>query len=103
MGTASNDYIQLYKGNASLLAESLEVVQHTASTILRALHPQAGALKGVPAFAFTLDSSQGLVSSHCADPPCIPSPSGLAFTQIPEVSCGVVLKRFGLKRSSGFC
>jgi len=38
MGTASSDYIQLYNGNASLLAESLEVVQHTASTILRALH-----------------------------------------------------------------
>ena len=37
MGTASSDYIQLYHGNASLLAESLEVVQRTASTILRAL------------------------------------------------------------------
>jgi N-terminal domain of anti-restriction factor ArdC len=37
MGTASSDYIQLYQGNASLLAESLEVVQQTASTILRAL------------------------------------------------------------------
>ena len=37
MGTASSNYIQLYHGNASLLAESLEVVQSTASTILRAL------------------------------------------------------------------
>jgi hypothetical protein len=37
MGTASSDYIQLYKGNAALLAESLEVIQRTASTILRAL------------------------------------------------------------------
>jgi hypothetical protein len=37
MGTASSDYIQLYHGNASLLAESLEVVQRTASAILRAL------------------------------------------------------------------
>ena len=37
MGAASSDYIQLYKGNAALLAESLEVVQRTASTILRAL------------------------------------------------------------------
>jgi hypothetical protein len=37
MGTASSDYIQLYHGNASLLAESLEVIQRTASTILRAL------------------------------------------------------------------
>ena len=40
MGTASSDYIQLYKGNAALLAESLEVVQRTASTILRALRTE---------------------------------------------------------------
>jgi hypothetical protein len=38
-GSASADYIQLYKGNASLLAESLEVIQHTASVILAALEP----------------------------------------------------------------
>jgi hypothetical protein len=38
-GTASADYIQLYKGNASLLAESLEVIQQTASIILAALEP----------------------------------------------------------------
>jgi hypothetical protein len=37
MGSASSDYIQLYHGNASLLAESLEVIQRTASIILRAL------------------------------------------------------------------
>ena len=37
MGNASSDYIQLYHGNASLLAESLEVVQRTASVVLRAL------------------------------------------------------------------
>ncbi len=36
-GSASADYIQLYKGNASLLAESLEVIQQTASVILAAL------------------------------------------------------------------
>jgi hypothetical protein len=35
--TASADYIQLYHGNASLLAESLEVIQQTASVILAAL------------------------------------------------------------------
>jgi len=34
---ASASYIQLYKGNASLLAESLEVIQQTASIILAAL------------------------------------------------------------------
>ena len=38
-GSASADYIQLYKGNASVLAESLEVIQQTASVILAALEP----------------------------------------------------------------
>lgn len=38
-GTASADYIQLYHGNASLLAESLEIIQQTASVILAALDP----------------------------------------------------------------
>lgn len=36
-GTASADYIHLYHGNASLLAESLEVIQQTAAVILAAL------------------------------------------------------------------
>lgn len=38
-GTASADYIHLYHGNASLLAESLEVIQKTAAAILAALEP----------------------------------------------------------------
>ena len=38
-GTASADYIQLYHGNASLLAESFEIIQQTASVILAALEP----------------------------------------------------------------
>jgi hypothetical protein len=38
-GTASADYIHLYHGNASLLAESLEVVQQTSAVILAALQP----------------------------------------------------------------
>ena len=38
-GSASADYINLYHGNASLLAESLEVVQQTANLILAALEP----------------------------------------------------------------
>jgi hypothetical protein len=38
-GTASADYIQLYRGNASLLAESLEVVQQASAVILAALEP----------------------------------------------------------------
>jgi hypothetical protein len=36
---ASASYIQLYHGNASLLAESLEVIQQTSSVILAALEP----------------------------------------------------------------
>lgn len=40
---ASADYIQLYQGNASLLAESLEVIQQTSSLILSALEPKAEA------------------------------------------------------------
>jgi antirestriction protein ArdC len=39
---ASASYIQLYTGNASLLAESLEVIQQTASIILAALEPPTG-------------------------------------------------------------
>jgi hypothetical protein len=38
-GTASADYTQLYHGNASLLAESLESIQQTVSVILAALEP----------------------------------------------------------------
>ena len=38
-GSASADYIQLYHGNASLLIESLEVIQKTSAVILSALEP----------------------------------------------------------------
>jgi hypothetical protein len=38
-GNASADYIHLYHGNASLLAESLEVIQQTSGVILAALQP----------------------------------------------------------------
>ena len=38
--TASADYIQLYHGNASLLAESLEVIQKASAVILAALEPK---------------------------------------------------------------
>jgi hypothetical protein len=37
-GSASADYIHLYQGNASLLAQSLEVIQQTSALILSALH-----------------------------------------------------------------
>lgn len=36
-GSASQDYIQLYKGDAQLLSESLEHIQRTASEILNAM------------------------------------------------------------------
>ena len=42
-GNASADYIHLYHGNASLLAESLEVIQQTSSVILAALEPPSQA------------------------------------------------------------
>ena len=41
VGSASADYIHLYHGNASLLAESLEVIQQTSAVILAALRPSA--------------------------------------------------------------
>ena len=40
-GSASADYIHLYHGNASLLAESLEVIQQTSAVILAALESPA--------------------------------------------------------------
>jgi hypothetical protein len=45
-GSASADYIALYHGNASLLAESLEVVQQTSAVILAAL--QSSAAETIP-------------------------------------------------------
>jgi hypothetical protein len=48
MGSASADYIQLYHGNASLLAESLEVVQQTAAVILAALEPHTPEQAAMP-------------------------------------------------------
>ncbi len=43
MGNASSDYIQMYAGNATLLAESLEVVQRTAAVILGAITAEESA------------------------------------------------------------
>jgi len=41
MGRASSDYIQMYAGNAALLAESLEVVQRTSAVIIGAITVEA--------------------------------------------------------------
>jgi len=46
VGTASSDYIQLYHGNASLLAESLEVIQQTSSAILKAIRSDESRVAG---------------------------------------------------------
>jgi hypothetical protein len=47
-GTASADYIQLYHGDAKLLQESLEAVQHIAAVILGAITPANSAAPPVP-------------------------------------------------------
>jgi hypothetical protein len=46
--TASADYIHLYHGNASLLAESLEVIQQASAVILAALQPPTGEQAAMP-------------------------------------------------------
>ena len=43
MGNASSDYIQMYNGNATLLAESLEVIQRTSGVILAAIRDDESA------------------------------------------------------------
>jgi hypothetical protein len=58
-GTASADYIQLYHGNASLLAESLEVVQKASAVILAALEPKPEFENQVPQ-----DDMAATVNSH---------------------------------------
>jgi hypothetical protein len=45
-GSASADYIQLYRGDAKLLQESLEVVQRTATVILGAITPEVAGPAG---------------------------------------------------------
>jgi hypothetical protein len=47
-GTASADYINLYHGNASLLIESLEVIQQASAVILAALQPPTAAESEMP-------------------------------------------------------
>ena len=46
MGRASSDYIQMYAGNAALLAESLEVVQRTSAVILGAIRVESAGTAG---------------------------------------------------------
>jgi hypothetical protein len=48
MGRAASDYIQMYAGNAALLAESLEVVQRTSAVILDAITGESGNPRNAP-------------------------------------------------------
>lgn len=48
MGRASSDYIQMYAGNAALLAESLEVVQRTSAVILGAIRVESPGTQDAP-------------------------------------------------------
>jgi len=48
MGKTSSDYIQMYAGNAELLAESLEVIQRTSAVILDAITGEASTTQFVP-------------------------------------------------------
>jgi antirestriction protein ArdC len=48
MGRASSDYIQMYAGNAALLAESLEVIQRTSAVILDAITGESAAKQNAP-------------------------------------------------------
>jgi len=50
-GRASADYIHLYHGNASLLTESLEVIQKTSAVILSALESNAAGSSSESALA----------------------------------------------------
>jgi hypothetical protein len=55
-GTASADYIQLYHGNAALLAESLEVIQKASAVILAALETKQEVEEQVPQNAMAVAS-----------------------------------------------
>jgi hypothetical protein len=48
MGKSSSDYIQMYAGNAALLAESLEVVQRTSALILDAITGESATSRNAP-------------------------------------------------------
>jgi antirestriction protein ArdC len=48
MGRAASDYIQMYAGNAALLAESLEVVQRASAVILDAITGESATTRNAP-------------------------------------------------------
>src|SRR5438105_9587125 len=61
-GTASQDYIQLWHGDANLLRESLEAVQHTAAVIFGAISPKSKE-------AQEAERSSEPETSSCSPPP----------------------------------
>src|SRR5439155_15014046 len=63
-GTAFADYIQLWNGDAKLLAESLEVVQRTVAVILGAISPRPATSEE----AETANQTQA-EPAHIAQPP----------------------------------
>jgi hypothetical protein len=59
LGRASSDYIQMYAGNAALLAESLEVVQRASAVILDAITRESGNPRNAPS-AFSPESQDAI-------------------------------------------
>jgi len=48
MGRVAADYIQMYAGNAALLAESLEVIQRASAVILDAITDESATTQSAP-------------------------------------------------------
>jgi hypothetical protein len=60
MGQTSSDYIQMYAGNAELLAESLEVIQRTSAVILDAITGEESTAQFAP--KASIPETQGAIA-----------------------------------------
>ena len=74
-GSASGDYIQLWNGDAKLLAESLEVVQRTAAVILGAISPRPATSED----AETANQTQAEPARIAQPPAAAEALSGVSF------------------------
>ena len=74
-GTASADYIQLWNGDAKLLAESLGVVQRTAAVILGAISPRPATSEE----AETANQTQAEPAPIAQPPAAAEALSGISF------------------------
>src|SRR5947208_3529074 len=74
-GTASADYIQLWNGDAKLLAESLGVVQRTAAVILGAISPRPASSED----AETANQTQAEPARIAQPPAAAEALSGVSF------------------------